>query len=57
MSKENLKIINLVTDTIDIWERYMKGDITRDEYQKLQEDKLKQIRRIQNNGKKNRIKK
>ena len=57
MSKENLKIINLVTDTIDIWERYMKGDITRDEYQKLQEDKLKQIRRIQNNGKKSRIKK
>ena len=57
MSKENLKIINLVTDTIDIWERYMKGDITRDEYQKLQEDKLKQIRRIQNNGKKSRVKK
>lgn len=57
MNKENLKIINLVTDTIDIWERYMKGDITRDEYQKLQEDKLKQIRRIQNNGKKSRIKK
>ena len=57
MNKENLKIINLVTDTIDIWERYMKGQITRDEYQKLQEDKLKQIRRIQNNGKKSRIKK
>ena len=57
MSKENLKIINLVTDTLDIWERYMKGDITRDEYQKLQEDKLKQIRRIQNNGKKSRVKK
>lgn len=57
MNKENLKIINLVTDTIDIWERYMKGNITRDEYQKLQEDKLKQIRRIQNNGKKSRIKK
>lgn len=56
MSKENLKIINLVTDTIDIWERYMKGDITRDEYQKLQEAKLNQIRRIQN-GKKSRVKK
>lgn len=57
MSKENLKIINLVTESIDIWERYMKGDITRDEYQQLQEEKLKQIRRIQNNGKKSRIKK
>lgn len=57
MSKENLKIINLVTDTIDIWERYMRGDITRDEYQQLQEEKLKQIRRIQKNGKKSRIKK
>ena len=57
MSKENLKIINLVTESLDIWERYMKGDISRDEYQKLQEDKLKQIRRIQNNGKKSRIKK
>lgn len=57
MNKENLKLINLVTETIDIWERYMKGDITRDEYQKLQEEKLKQIRRIQNNGKKSRIKK
>ena len=56
MNKENLKIINLVSDTIDIWERYMKGQITRDEYQKLQEAKLKQIRRIQN-GKKSRIKK
>ena len=56
MSKENLKIINLVTDTIDIWERYMKGEITRDEYQQLQEKKLKQIRRIQN-GKKSRVKK
>ena len=56
MSKENLKIINLVSDTIDIWERYMKGEITRDEYQQLQEKKLKQIRRIQN-GKKSRIKK
>ena len=56
MNKENLKIINLVTDTLDIWERYMKGDVTRDEYQKLQEAKLKQIRRIQN-GKKSRIKK
>ena len=56
MSKENLKIINLVTDSLDIWERYMKGDISRDEYQKLQEAKLKQIRRIQN-GKKSRIKK
>ena len=55
MSKENLKIINLVTESLDIWERYMKGDITRDEYQKLQEAKLKQIRRIQNNGKKSRI--
>ncbi len=57
MSKENLKIINLVTESLDIWERYMKGEISRDEYQQLQEDKLKQIRRIQNNGKKNRIKK
>ena len=48
MSKENLKIINLVTESLDIWERYMKGQITRDEYQQLQEAKLKQIRRIQN---------
>ena len=56
MSKENLKIINLVTESLDIWERYMKGDISRDEYQKLQEAKLKQIRRIQN-GKKRRVKK
>lgn len=56
MNKENLKIVNLVTDTIDIWERYMKGEITRDEYQQLQEKKLKQIRRIQN-GKKSRVKK
>lgn len=57
MSKENLKIINLVTESLDIWERYMKGRITRDEYQQLQEEKLKEIRRIQNNGKKSRIKK
>lgn len=57
MNKENLKIINLVTESLDIWERYMKGEISRDEYQQLQEDKLKQIRRIQNNGKKSRIKK
>lgn len=56
MSRENLKIINLVTESIDIWERYMKGDITRDKYQELQEKKLKQIRRIQN-GKKSRVKK
>lgn len=56
MSKENLKIINLVTESLDIWERYMRGDITRDEYQQLQEAKLKQIRRVQN-GKKSRIKK
>lgn len=56
MNNENLKIINLVSDTIDIWEKYMKGEITRDKYQELQEKKLKQIRRIQN-GKKSRIKK
>ena len=56
MSRENLKIINLVTESLDIWERYMKGQITRDEYQQLQEAKLKQIRRIQD-GKKSRIKK
>lgn len=56
MNKENLKMINLVSDSIDIWERYMRGQISRDEYQHLQEKKLKQIRRIQN-GKKSRVKK
>lgn len=55
MNRENLKMINLVTDSIVLWERYMRGEITREQYQKLQEQKLKQIRRIRN-GKTKKVK-